>query len=346
MRVAFDWTHAELNQTGLGRYPRDLRRALTGVEVLPLTAPRLGNRIAQGLAREAAYYPALLARAARRAGADVLHLPTPAPARGGGLPLVVTIHDLLPLRMPELFTRETRAHTRLYLPFVRRATRILTNSEWTRREVIDLLGVPEHRVVATPFGIDDRFAPLPGDPERFGLRQPYVLSVGTLEPRKNLVGVLRAFRRLGRDDVQLAIVGGRGWHREALERELADSIDRVRVLGFVDDDDLVGLYSGAACFVFPSLAEGFGFPPLEAMACGAPVVTSDRAALPEVTGDAALHVDPMRPEAIAEAIARVLDEPELADDLRRRGVERARGFTWAACAEKTVSAYREASSGA
>jgi glycosyltransferase involved in cell wall biosynthesis len=263
------------------------------------------------------------------------------------LPLVVTVHDLLPLRHPELFTSETRAHTRLSLPFVRRADRVLTNSEWTRGEVIDLLGLPPERVATTPFGVAERFRPDPAAHdrvrERHGVAGPYVLCVGTREPRKNLVAALRAFERLARrrPDVELVLAGGRGWHGEELERALAAVSDRVRTPGFVSDAELVDLYAAAACFVFPSLAEGFGFPVLEAMACGAPVVTSDNSALREVAGDAALLVDPHSSEAIAEALERVLEDPELRDDLRRRGLERRRAFTWEACADATVAAYRD-----
>jgi alpha-1,3-rhamnosyl/mannosyltransferase len=307
------------------------------------------GRIVQGLAREAVWYPALAGRRAKRAGTDLLHCPHPVPVRGGPVPLVVTIHDLLPLRYPALFPRATVAHTRLSVPFTRRARRLLTNSEHTRAEAVDRLGLPPEQVVATPFGIDPRFRPVEVERDwlrrRFGLERSYVLSVGTVEPRKNLPATLRAFGlAAGRvPEHDLVVVGGAGWGSGAGPiGEAARTLPRTPVFtGFVSDDELVRLYSAASCFVFPSLAEGFGFPPLEAMACGAPVVASDRPALPEVIGDAGLLVDPTDPEAIADAVASVLESEELAGDLRRRGLERSARFTWERCAELTAAVYRQ-----
>jgi alpha-1,3-rhamnosyl/mannosyltransferase len=359
--VALDTTHALINRTGLGRYAVELQSALEarpGMRVLPISAvsqvaPSRAGRIIQGLRREALYYPELFARAARRSGAQLVHLPTPAPVRAGGLPLIITVHDLMPLRHPELFTRQTRAHTRLYIPFVRRATRLIVPSQYTRSEVIELLSVPPERVVVVPMARAQRFGPRAVDREalaaEFGIDGRYVLVAGTLEPRKNLMTVLRAFRRIAGTvgDVELVIAGGRGWRNESFETELggAGAASRVRLIGFVSDERLIDLYAGAACFVFPSLAEGFGLPPLEAMACGAPVIVSDRTALPEVVGDAALLVDPQDSEALAAQIVRVLEDASLTTKLREAGVVRARGFTWAATAAATERVYRDALAG-
>lgn len=356
--VAVDTTHALINRTGLGRYAAELQLALEmrpDVDVLPIRSVRRvastrAGRIAQGLRREALYYPNTFARAARRAGAQLVHLPTPAPVRAGGMPLVVTVHDLLPLRHPEWFTRQTRAHTRLYMPFVRKAARLIVPSQYTRAEVIELLRVPPDRVVVIPMARAARFAPRVVDRNRlaaeFGIGGRYVLAAGTLEPRKNLVAVLRAFRRVAEavPDVDLVIAGGRGWRNDAFEAELGGArvADRVRLTGFVSDERLVDLYAGAACFVFPSLAEGFGLPPLEAMACGTPVIASDCTALPEVVGDAALLVDPQDPRTLAAQVLRVLEDSQLAAGLREAGLERARDFTWAATATATARIYKEA----
>jgi glycosyltransferase involved in cell wall biosynthesis len=354
--VAFDITPGQLIRTGIGRYPREIPdrlEALADIQVLRIAAtptPATGRpgRIAQGLVREGVWYPALAGRRARRLGADILHCPHPVPATGRPVPLVMTVHDLLPLRHPELFPRATRVHTRLSLPFARRARRLLTNSEHTRAEAIDRLGLPAERVVATPFGIDPRFRPLQVPPgwlrERFGLERRYVLAVGTLEPRKNLPATLRAFARAAArvPDHDLVIVGSGGWGSAGPLDDAARTLPTAPVLtGFVSDTELVRLYSAASCFVFPSLAEGFGFPPLEAMACGAPVVASDRPALPEVLGEAAVLVDPTDPESIADAIVSVLESEELAADLRRRGLHRSAQFTWERCAELTAAVYRE-----
>ena len=250
--------------------------------------------------------------------------------------------------MPELFTPAVRAYVHGIEPFVRRAARVLTNSEWTRGQVVELLGIPEERVLATPFGISPRFSPAEADRDalgaRFGIRGRYVLSVATREPRKNLVGLLRAFRALaGRvEDVELVLAGGSGWLGEEIGAELALAGERVRAVGFVSDAELVELYRGAAAFAFPSLVEGYGFPPLEAMACGAPVVASDRGGLAEVVTGAAIVVDPADPEGLAAGLERVLSDPGAAADLRARGLERAAALTWEACAERTVQGYREA----
>jgi len=170
--------------------------------------------------------------------------------------------------------------------------------------------------------------------------------VGTLEPRKNLVTALRVFRRVSDElpDVELVLVGGRGWRNEAFERELGrgDAARRLRVTGFVSDQRLVDLYAGAACFLFPSLGEGFGLPPLEAMACGAPVVISDRPALVEVGGEAVLAAPATDAEALAANVLDVLTDPALAARLRTKGLARAAGFTWEAAAEATERVYREA----
>jgi glycosyltransferase involved in cell wall biosynthesis len=354
--VAFDITPGLLIKTGIGRYPRELPdrlEALPDIQVRRIAAtraPAVGRpgRFVQGLAREGVWYPALAGRRARRLAADLLHCPHPVPATGGPVPLVMTVHDLLPLQHPELFPRATRVHTRLSLPFARRARRLLTNSEHTRAEAIERLGVPAERVVATPFGVDTRFRPVHVPPdwlhERFGLERPYVLAVGTQEPRKNLPATLRAFAlaAVRVPDHDLVIVGSGGWGGTGEVEDAARALPTPPMLtGFVSDDELVRLYSAASCFVFPSLAEGFGFPPLEAMACGAPVVASDRPALPEVLGDAALLVDPTVPETIADAITRVLESEQLAADLRRRGLERSALFTWERCAELTAAVYRE-----
>ena len=356
--VGLDVTHALINRTGLGRYAAELQQSLQqrpGVRVIPIRAvrrvsPSPVGRVMQGLRREALYYPERFARAGARAGAQVLHLPTPAPGRGRGLPLVVTVHDLLPLRHPDLFTRQTRAHTHLYAPFVRRAARLITPSEYTRGEVIELLGVPAGRVVTVPNGLDPRFSPREIDRDKlareFGITGRYVLAAGTLEPRKNLTAVLRAFPQVAEafDDVTLVVAGGRGWRNDTFESELARSTlaGRVRLTGFVSDERLTELYSGAACFVYPSLAEGFGLPPLEAMACGAPVIAGNRTALPEVLGSAGLLVDPEDHTALAAQLLRVLQDQELARSMRAAGLDRAGRFSWAATAAATEQVYRQA----
>jgi alpha-1,3-rhamnosyl/mannosyltransferase len=193
-------------------------------------------------------------------------------------------------------------------------------------------------VAVTPYGIDPAFTPGPGPDDR---AEPYLLAVGTLQPRKNLEAALAAFERLhaGGLEHRLVVAGARGWRDEELVARLRASpaAARIDLAGRVDDAALVALYRGAACLLFPSRAEGFGFPPLEAMACGTPVVAAAAGSLPEVVGDAAPLVPPEDHAALADAVARVLADPEA---WRARGLAHAAGFTWARCAEQTVAAYR------
>jgi glycosyltransferase involved in cell wall biosynthesis len=270
--------------------------------------------------------------------------------RGLPCPAVVTIHDLAFLRWPEHLPRR-RYH---YLAYevraaVRRAERVLAVSQSTKADIVSILGVEPDRVSVTPLGVDERFRPASADAiarlrHDRGLDRPFILAVGTLEPRKNLPTLLRAFARIANDIAHdLVLVGPAGWLTGELETTLTQLRlgGRVRLTGYVDDAELPVWYAAASAFVFPSLYEGFGLPVLEAMACGAPVITSDVSALPEVAGDAALLVNPLDDVALAEAITRVVQDPVLAASLRERGVERARCFTWLRTATETVAAYRE-----
>ena len=354
-RVGFDATYEKLSATGVGRYSRSLREALAdleGPELVPLYAAggRARSRpaqILQGLAREGVWYPLLFERKARRAGCSAVHCPLPVAVRAKRLPLVVTVHDLLPLEFPELFTRFTRGQMRASLPSLRRADRLLTNSEYTRRQVIELLGVPPEQVVVTPLGVGEEFRPLQPDParlrSRFGIEGRFVLCVGALEPRKNLAMALRAFERVSSSepDLELVVVGPEGWRNREFEERLRRTVARVRMTGLVSDGELAALYSATACFLYPSLAEGFGLPVIEALSCGAPIVTSPRGALPEVAGDAVAFADPDDEEAVALTLAQVLSDSGVSADLRRRGPARAGGFSWRRCAELTAGVYEE-----
>jgi alpha-1,3-rhamnosyl/mannosyltransferase len=250
---------------------------------------------------------------------------------------VLTINDGIPWDHPEWLTRAHALHARLVLaPAARAAARVLVPSEHTRERVlVNVRGLDEDRVVVTPYGIDPRFAPGPAAPGR-----PYLLAVGTLQPRKNLEAALSAFERLDTEH-RLVVVGARGWHDEELLARVSGSpaVDRIDLLGHVSDDTLVALYRGAGCLLYPSRAEGFGFPPLEAMACGTPVVCTAAGSLPEVTGAAAQVVDPDDVAELAAAVERALADPAR---WREAGLARAAEFSWTGCAELTVAAYAAA----
>jgi glycosyltransferase involved in cell wall biosynthesis len=229
---------------------------------------------------------------------------------------------------------------------------VIVPSTAAAEDVVHYLQVERERVRVIPMGCEARFQPV-GDPgraaalrRRYDLPARYILFVGTLEPRKNVNILLQAFAQVSaetaRDDLALVIAGGNGWGGEDyLATAKALKLQgRVRFTGFVADDDLPDLYRGALLFVYPSLYEGFGLPVLEAMACGTPVITSNRTSLPEVAGGAALLVDPTRPEALVEAMISLMHDGELYRELRAKGLARARAFTWNAVAEQTVAIYR------
>jgi len=310
--------------------------------LLPTINPRVRIPWEQLLA------PALL----RVIGADVFHGALNVVPLACPVPSVVTIHDLAFIRFPQTF----RAYNRTYLDFAtrltaRRAARVLAVSEHTKREVVGLLGVPAERVVVTPNAARSHFVPpASGAVERLrtrhGLPERFALYVGTLEPRKNLPTLLQAYVEVARrhPDAPLLIGGGKGWLYQPIFEQLErlGLRERVRFVGYIDEEELPLWYAAATVFVFPSIYEGFGMPPLEAMSCGTAVVTSNSASLPEVVGDAGLMAPPTDAAALADAISRVLGDAELREELRARGLRRAGQFNWRTTAERTLQAYAAA----
>jgi glycosyltransferase involved in cell wall biosynthesis len=268
-------------------------------------------------------------------------------------PYVVTLHDILPLMLPWAFPLKHRLVSRLALARVRQqADGVLVPSTAVKHDVMERLRIPADRIFVVPWGCEAQFQPS-GDPlyfegvkARYGLPARYLLFVGTLEPRKGLSTLLHAFARLRAShpngDLKLVIAGGQGWGDETLrttQKTLKLHHD-VIFTGFIDELDLPHLYRGALLFVYPSLSEGFGLPILEAMACGTPVITSTTSSMPEVAGEAAILVEPGDPEALATALALLLNDEARRDELRRRGIRRARQFTWQAVARQTLQVYR------
>ena len=269
------------------------------------------------------------------------------------VPTVITIHDISHLRHPETHpVKRVRDLTRLLPRAVKSASCVLTVSEFSRSEVISEFGLSPDRVVTTPLGVDPRFVPRDAEVTR-GLLEPlglthghYVLSVGTLEPRKNVLATIRAHGKLPADlrkRYPLAIAGKSGWLTESLDRELGEAEARgdARRLGHVSDADLPLLYAGATLLAYPSFYEGFGLPPLEAMASGVPVIASNRASLPEVIGDAGLMLEPDDIDGLAASMRRIIEDVHFASDLGSRGLARARTFTWRRCAELTIRAWEQ-----
>jgi glycosyltransferase involved in cell wall biosynthesis len=235
---------------------------------------------------------------------------------------------------------------------VRRAQRIITISEQTKADLVRWLDLPSERVDVVYCGVEQRFHPLPEqDVEAFrrrkGLPEAFLLSVGTLEPRKNLGMLLNAYaqlRSLANNTPPLILVGGEGWRHDRLysRAEKLGIADSVQFAGFVPSQELPLWYNAATCLVYPSLYEGFGLPPLEAMACGIPTITSNSSSLPEVIGSAGPLLDPHNEEAWVYQLTRVLSSPDLRRELAERGRARAQRFTWKRAAEETVGVYHRA----
>jgi glycosyltransferase involved in cell wall biosynthesis len=284
----------------------------------------------------------------------VLHVQFTAPPFAP-CPVVVSIHDLSFEHLPQTFNRRSRTQLRLTVRHsAKRAARILSLSEHTRRDIIETYGITPQRVTAIPLAAPAHFGPISDNRElqrvrhNYGIDRDYILSVGSIQPRKNLARLVRAYASLrgeGSADKlpKLVLVGKCAWLYDETLRALDETNvkDAVILTGYVPERDLPALYSGALCFVYPSYFEGFGLPPLEAMKCGAPVIVGNETSLPEVVGDAALTVDPLDIEAIAGAIRRVINDPALRRELSVKGQERANEFNWRETAKKTLAVYHE-----
>ena len=268
-------------------------------------------------------------------------------------PSIVTVHDLSWIRHPETHPLERLREMNRFMPkVVERATHIVVDSDFVRREVMTHYGVQGDRVTTVLLGVSPEFRPRPVEDckpvlDKFGLSHGhYLLAVGTLEPRKNLSTVIAAFGQIPetlRRRFPLVIVGMKGWGMERFSDGVRHMIDRgeVRLPGYVDQAELPALYAGARLFVYPSLYEGFGLPPLEAMACGVPVSASRRASLPEVVGDAGLLVDPMDDTAIAGHMRSLIEDDAMHAHLSSAGQARAATFTWRNFALETLAVYKK-----
>lgn len=282
---------------------------------------------------------------------DVLFIPAHVLPLGApfvrGMRTVVTIHDLGYLRYPETHTTAHRLYLRLSTVWsARAASHLIAVSRATRDDLVRLARVPPAKVTVVHHGLAERFQRSTANPARVqaivGEDRPYFLYVGTIQPRKNLARLIEAFAQFRADGLQpapfLVIAGKRGWLSDGIAERAAELgvADCVRFVGYVADEDLPALYRGALAFVFPSLYEGFGMPVLEAMACGAPVLTSTTSSLPEVAGNAALLVDPLDTRAIASGLARLARDAALRESLRIQGCRWVAHFTWDRCAEETL----------
>jgi glycosyltransferase involved in cell wall biosynthesis len=331
LRVGIDLSPLALTRAGTARYISNLLASLERERSLELRRYRFGgNGRAAKLARDVVWYPAALPLRARRDGLEVLHCPAlRAPFRASPA-LVVTIHDLSPLRHPSSFNVWNRRYTAFALPRVARAAdAVIVGSNFARDEVVNVLGVDDRRVKTIPYGV----APIFG-PEGPAADGEYVLAVSTLEPRKNLPRLLDAFGRTSLNGCELRVIGASGWGGVRVKGE------RVRWLGEVSDEELARQYRGAQCVAYVSLYEGFGLPVLEAMACGASVVAPAGPPYSEFAHGVAVEVDPYDADSIAAGLEEAVARRET---LGQAGPERAAQFEWAEAARKTIDVYREVS---
>ncbi len=371
--VGIDYTAAYEQGAGIGRYVRELMRALAAAD------DRTSYRLFVAGASRAALPPVpgpnfrwCLTRITPRWFARLwyrLQLPLPVEAFTGRVALyhatdftlpptlpgtrtLLTVHDLSFVRAPEATTPVLKAYLDVVVPrSVRRATHVLADSQATRDDLVELYGTEPDKITVLLGGVNPGFVPVTERDARKVVRrrynipeQPYIFSIGTVQPRKNYARLIEALAALGPDygDVHLVIAGGRGWLEGPIYRAVGESglTDRVHFIGFARDDDLPALYSEAACLAYPSLYEGFGLPVVEAMACGTPVVTSNLSSMPEIAGDAALLIDPYDVDALADAIRRLVSDEALRTELVERGFEQAACFTWERAAQQLRDVYQ------
>lgn len=373
MHIGIDAHAIGAQQGGNETYIRGVIRALAELDdrnryTIYLAEPAAAAEWREGFARQHPNFeirllpkptplirvPLFLAYELWRRPVDVLHVQYTAPPFCR-VPVVATIHDLAFEHMPETFTRRGSFQLKLTVRrTAQRAARIATVSEYSRQDLLRTYKLPPEKIAVTYNGVEPQFTAQAWPNEaadihnRFGIKRDYLLAVGSLQPRKNLVRLIRAYAKLRSEHKaftpQLVIVGRKLWLADEIFAEVhrQDWAEDVILTGYVNDEDLPKLYRQATAFVYPSLFEGFGLPPVEAMACGTPVVTSNVSSLPEVTGDAALLIDPLDQASLESALLQITGDEALRARLKEQGIEQATRFTWREAAEKTLQLYREA----
>jgi len=356
MRIAFDGTVLHGRKSGVGYYCEELLKAMVATnhtdqffvfshKALNLSLPSSNGNLKvtneSSFPVRAVYLHALLPRVLDRIQPDLCHYTNFLAPISQAQPYVVTIHDMGLEVMSNAHPLMKRLYTRRLIPRVAKQARlIITNSEYSKWEIVRHLGIAEDRIRVTPLAASPEFKPTPGSQKS----NPYFLYVGNLEPRKNLERLIEAFARMPQKDHELLIVGDRWYRGEAAEKKVRalGLTGRVKFLGYVPRTELPSLYSGATAFVYASLLEGFGLPVVEAMACGAPVITSNNSSLKEIANGASLLVDPQNVEELSRAMSNLADDKALRRELSAKGVKRAQAFSWENTARLTLDAYHEA----
>jgi glycosyltransferase involved in cell wall biosynthesis len=373
-RIGIDVTSALTQGGGIGRYTRELIRALVSInsaDELHLFSARIPDSkpLSESLpsAVNVAYHPAPLSERWLYRLWYRVRLPVPIqwvtgpldlfhspdfvlPPTSGNIPTLLTVHDLSFLHYPETFPNALVDYLNRIVPWsVNRATHILADSKSTKEDLLSSWQIPAEKVTVLYSGVNEQFRPLEDSSKIAAVRQkyglderPYVFAVGTVQPRKNYQMLIRAFRPLAmRLPHNLAFAGGKGWLDEGMKSEVERQglKERVRFTGFVADEDLPALYCGASLLAFPSLYEGFGLPILEAMACGLPCIISDASSLPEVGGDAAIQLPPTNEIMWTEAMLELLTDEEKQAQMIETGFIQARSFSWNKAAKELVQVY-------
>lgn len=362
MRVLFDQSPAVFVSGGTRTYTNQIFAALqrTKVSTLQVQTARLPAWLYPDRHKNLMHklrvlgwdslYQHLLLPASAIKGADLIHTPTARLPALASVPVVATILDVIPRYFPQYYRLHDALVLNLYLRLsTRRASHIITISECSRQDLHRSFGVSLDHITVTHLAPAPTMRPIPSlemaaTLARYGIVQPYILSVCTVEPRKNLQRLLHAFatlRQQGAISHQLVLVGSDGWLPIPITATAAQLGvgDAVQLLGYIPDADLPALYTGADLFAYVPIYEGFGLPPLEAMACGTPVLTSNNSSLPEVVGDAAIMVDPLSISQIAKAMGELLTSAEQHERLRIMGLRRSRDFSWMRCAAETIEVY-------
>jgi len=381
MKIGIDCSAVTADRTGVGEYAYHLVRALSKVDhensyvFYPIFYHLINRRYKDAdlpvrdnfkISKHPPAYPILLQRFVRLAGrslfteemlgdVDIVHSTTfCAPRfRDRKKRLVVTIYDLTVITHPECHKKLNIMHCKKGIKdAIRYADAIIAISEHTKKDLVEIAGAPEDLVTVTPLAADPDLGPerekntLDIVRKKYKLPGRYILFLGSLEPRKNVTTLIKAYAALPvglKDEVRLVIAGARGWLNSPVHDTLEKLglMERVTFTGYVDRNDLSALYSMAECFVYPSLYEGFGLPVLEAMACATPVVTSNTSSMPEVAGTAARLIDPLDEGQLTEALEEILGSSDLRKKMTAHGLEQAKKFSWERCARETLEVYRK-----
>lgn len=368
MRVAYDARPLSQNKAGIGKYLESLLGQVISNNAVAMdiilcsnreiflseenSVELVGRKYTTGKSNSNLWLQISVPGLLKQNNIDLFHGTMSVLPLFSNVPSVITIYDMV----LEIFPKTM--HWKNWLPLkllmrasAKKASRIIAISENTKRDIVKFLGVPCEKIKVIYLGVDKPFSPVEKEDDsdilcKYGLTPGFLLNVGTIEPRKNLLRLLKAYKMVVSDNglmLKLVVAGGHGWLNKGIYEEvnLLGLSENVVFTGYVPDSELPALYRSASAFVYPSLYEGFGLPPLEAMACGTPVISSNVSSIPEVVGDAGILVDPYRPEEIARAICTVLENSDLRDRLKREGLARAGLFTWDKTARETIKLYQE-----